>query len=160
MFPSPQVLQTPDTAAAFSSLEFFTNPHPFCKYHFSPTQPTPHTLNSLRGFVDAPNDEGREVILLNPSLLLTLFSECGCPVALQALRLLAWVDPGFVGLMAHAILETILKRKNTKLQMQSKVRTLVELWLDHSEGTLGEIIQGRRPEASVPCSLYWTKECV
>lgn len=109
--------------------------------------------------MDAPNDEGREVILLNPSLLLTLFSECGCPVALQALRLLAWVDPGFVGLMAHVILETILK-KNTKLQVQSKVRTLVELWLDHSEGTPGEIIQGRRPGESVLCSLYWAKECV
>ena len=51
-------------------------------------------------------------------------------------------------------------KENTKLQMQSKVRTLVELWLDHSEGTLGEIIEGRRPGESVPCSLYWTKECV
>lgn len=66
----------------------------------------------------------------------------------------------FLGLMAHAILETILKKKNTKLQMQSQVRTLVELWLDHSEGTPGEIIQGRRPGESVPCSLYWAKECV
>lgn len=70
--------------------------------------------------MDAPNDEGREVILLNPSLLLTLFSECGCPVAFQALRLLAWVDPGFVGLMAHAILETILKKtQNYKCKVKS-----------------------------------------
>ena len=29
--------------SCISSLEFFTNPYPFCKYHFSPTQPTPHT---------------------------------------------------------------------------------------------------------------------
>ena len=86
--------------------------------------------------MDAPNGEGREVILLSPSPLLTLLSECGYHVALQALRLLAEVDPGFVGLMAYAVLETILKKKNT-------VRTLEELWLDSSEGTPsgeGEII--------------------
>lgn len=45
-------------------------------------------------------------------------------MALQAPKISARVDPGFAGLMAYTILETILEKKNIKLQMHGKARAL------------------------------------
>lgn len=67
------------------------------------------------------------------SLLNTLLSEyvisCG-PSSTKAR-----VGPGFVAPMAYNILETVLKKENIKLQMQTKVKALEGLWLDNSEGS-------------------------
>lgn len=45
------------------------------------------------------------------------------------------MGPGFVAPMAYNILETVLKKENIKLQMQTKVKALAGLWLDNSEGS-------------------------